>query len=103
MKSTTTTGIEIDRFGNHRCCECQRFVSASEQERGRAIKHANHCDSKAQPATVTAPVVATPSRDAVLREHGRQGTISAVASDDEIVDAYRRGAISASAAMNRDY
>lgn len=101
------TGITVDRFGNFRCVECNRFVSASEQAVGRLIKHARHCDSNAQavaPAEAVAVAVdALAAKVSSGRGAIRQGAISAVLTDDEIVLARRRGLISNDDAMNRDF
>ncbi len=94
---TTTT----DKFGNHRCAECSRFVSPSEYEAGKAIRHANYCDSKAQPARAAVPGRTTDPR--LVSRAAHQGAISAVLSDDEIVKAVRCGDISVNDAMNRDF
>jgi hypothetical protein len=97
-----TTGITVDKFGNHRCAECERFTNRPGIV---AIKHANYCDSKAQPAA--APVAATgPSLKIKVtagREAIRNGGVSAVLSDDEIVEAVRSKFMSVDDAMNRDF
>ena len=74
-------------------CEiCGATVSSGKARKGVTLRHADDC--------ATRPGA---SRDALLRAAGRDGSISAVASDTEIVDAVRRGALSVDAAMNRDF
>lgn len=74
------TGITVDRHGNFRCTECERFVSASEQSVGRPIKHARHCDSQAQ---AIAPVVAAEPDFTYLPNGQPLNTVGNGASEDE--------------------
>lgn len=75
------------------CEDCGATVSARLARQGGTPRHAEDCAS----------LPANRNRDAILQAHGANGSISAVASEDEIVDAVRRGALGFSEAMNRDF
>ena len=97
----TTKGIEIKDDGNdckRICCvECGRWVRRDIER----IRHASYCESKAQPTPLPAPAAA--GRDSYVRAVARQGAVSAVCSEEEILDRVRTGRLSMSDAMNRDF
>lgn len=94
-----------------RCRDCGRWTTLDE---GR-IRHDHRCDTpEAQPAFPTADPVtpsptATSAYDDLLRKvnRGRQaireGAISAVLTDDEILRAVQLGLISEDDALDRDF
>lgn len=89
----------------YRCEECGSTVTPSEHAAGKLIRHTRRCDSQAQPYSPAAATASVADRldQPAVRAAIRQGAISAVLTDDEIVDGYRAGRISASDAMNRDF
>lgn len=96
-------GIEIWTVnGNPRCVACGRWCRQSEWK----IRHAGDCSTPSlQPvdATPVAAPATSPSRDRFLRAHAKAGDVAFVASEDELVDAVKRGAVSVSDAMNQDF
>jgi hypothetical protein len=92
METTT------DKWGNVRCAECDRFVSASEAEAGRAIRHANYCES----GNVEAPRAPARFVPRAVVQAAKAGAVAQVASDDEIVKLVRTGYLTNDDAMNRD-
>ena len=100
QQTPTTTGTEtIENHGatQIRCRECGRWVRTTSER----IRHANYCESKSQPSCPVAAPVA--SRDAYVRAVAHQGAVSAVCSEDEILDRVRTGRLSENDAMNRDF
>jgi hypothetical protein len=77
------------------CADCGRWCRD-----GGKIVHSSRCDTKgAQPfAAESKPVVSRTAHRAI-----REGAISAIMSDDEIVDAVASKHVSMADAMNRDY
>jgi hypothetical protein len=89
-------GITVDRFGNFRCAECERFVSASEQAVGRSIKHARHCESQAQ--AVSPKAAAAPTIETGLPLN----TVGNGSAEDEFHRVHSRNPKDWNRAMNRD-
>jgi len=81
------------------CSCCGRWEVKGEERPKHQLRHATYCDVFDAPVPVAAPAVS----DAKIAAAAKQGAISAVASDDEIVNLVRRGRVTESDAMNRDF
>jgi len=92
METNTTYPYEATSPGvaRHQCQECGAWERS---DRG-PITHSKRCDSRAQ---FVAP------KAAPLFVAAKQGAITAVASEDEILKAVRTKRISPSDALNRDF
>ena len=92
-------GIEIrDNKGSQQvvCVECGRWVRTVNER----IRHANYCESKAQPQA-EAPVAAAP-RDRFVAA-AREGQAALCGDHDELVKAVRGHFVSVNDAMNQDF
>lgn len=117
MSTTTYPGYEVVELGGLfvlRCLDCRQWCRP-----GQKVSHSRRCDLHGTKAPLfayadapgyeaeakAAEVEPEPSMVsyAQLRRHARQGTLAAVLSDDEILQARLGGLISESEAMNRDF
>lgn len=100
----TNAGLEIWDGDKVRCCSCKRW---ERQDKGGRIRHASYCETPdlQWTAPVAAPAAETALAEKVSRNRRaiREGAISAVLSDDEIVEAVKLGLVSNSDALNRDF
>lgn len=78
-----------------RCVECDRWVASQDQR----IKHSKSCESQAQPVAEIATAKAERFPVAAVKN----GAVSAVLTEDEIVKAVREKKMTVSDAMNRDF
>jgi len=107
MTTTNFPGIEISDLGNclkYACSDCGRYINQHGLANAERIRHARSCGSSAQPyeqVAVTATV--GPGLSRFERQIARQGAISAIRTDDEIVNLVRSGQLSVDDAMNRDF
>ena len=90
--------------GRVTCTDCNAWT-----HEGTVIRHTSRCSTprlrqrtETAAETAEATSAAAPSLETV-RAAARRGEISAVLDDDQIVKAVRRGWISESDAMNRDF
>jgi len=83
------------------CSCCGRWEVKGEERPKHQLRHATYCDVFDAPA---APVAAKAVSPAAITAAAKQGAIAAVTSgEDEIVDLVRRGYVTESDAMNRDF
>ena len=82
------------------CSCCRRWEIQGETRAKHQLKHATHCEVFDAPV---ATVASKPASPAAITVASKQGAVSAVATDDEIVNLVRRGRVTESDAMNRDF
>jgi len=93
----TVNVVELGGREVSKCDCCCRWEEKGEQRPKWKLKHATYCDIFETPAAVAPKAVS----DAAIAAAAKQGAISAVASDDEIVNLVRRGRVTESDAMTR--
>jgi hypothetical protein len=99
--------LELTADNRIRCTDCGRWIHVDGAQ--SRITHSSRCDANAQPeiaeARPAAVVAVCSSRRVSQAEFVRaakNGTISLVATEEEIIKAVKSGLITMSDAMNRD-